>query len=598
MPKASTFGALLSSQVIESDSVPLLTNAGDNKRVAISEMRNVVGPGWSLTINAANESGATDELKIQAAITHANGIGGRWVTVPSSMIPFDAGLVTFVNTVQMVVEGGDWNRWDVRGYGVAGDSDAGRATSNSIGIQAAVDGADAFGGGKVYFPSSLQYYCTDAPIIVPAGVSIVGDDRYSSIVQKVTNTASTITDPTVPQYQTPTAVGFPICVFHFREGAGVGWSYGTVENLSVYGSTTDPNTSVVDYGFFFHGISNGTVRNTQALYCKVGYFFGTASTIMSEISGNISFKCHRGFYQYYMTGSKYDHNFVIHGRYSGHDISAYYSNIFANGCDSGASTLSGRAASTELFIAYKLYACVGTICEANGCEVNNGTALWMKGCLSTAVRNNAFLTLTSDHTGSNLYALDVEANVDCTIEDNRFVWDTTKLFGSASAPEHFNWRLTGNVGYLIFARNRFLDNLADVVDAGWTNTSGSVVHSAGILDLYQEGTFTPTFTGLTIVLGAGSVSYTGSYTRIGRQVFVEINVIPIDGATVQSVAGTSVCDNLPYTVSRKSASLHASDNAVASLGNGIFYDAHNGYTPAWSAHSNTVHVSGVYTTND
>lgn len=46
MPKASTFGALTASQVINSDSVPLLTNAGDNKRVPISELRQVVGPGW------------------------------------------------------------------------------------------------------------------------------------------------------------------------------------------------------------------------------------------------------------------------------------------------------------------------------------------------------------------------------------------------------------------------------------------------------------------------------------------------------------------------------------------------------------------------
>lgn len=121
MPKASTFGALIASQVIDSDSVPLITNAGENKRVPISEMRNVVGPGWSSTVNAYNEAGLTDEDKIQAAINRAVSVGAARVFVPTSMIPYDASLVTFHTDVQMVREGGSFDVYDLIAYGAIGD---------------------------------------------------------------------------------------------------------------------------------------------------------------------------------------------------------------------------------------------------------------------------------------------------------------------------------------------------------------------------------------------------------------------------------------------------------------------------------------------
>ena len=64
------------------------------------------------------------------------------------------------------------------------------------------------------------------------------------------------------------------------------------------------------------------------------------------------------------------------------------------------------------------------------------------------------------------------------------------------------------------------------------------------LDDYEEGTFTP-----TIILGSGSVTYTtqtGTYTKIGRLVVVQINII-INAVTTPS--GTLQVGALPFTSS-------------------------------------------------
>ncbi len=64
------------------------------------------------------------------------------------------------------------------------------------------------------------------------------------------------------------------------------------------------------------------------------------------------------------------------------------------------------------------------------------------------------------------------------------------------------------------------------------------------LSTYQEGTFTPAF-----VLGGGSVTYTtqtGVYTRIGRLVCIEANVV-VNAATTPS--GTLQVSGLPFTSS-------------------------------------------------
>lgn len=171
MPKASTFGLRTATQMIDSDTFPMLTNAGENVRLPVSEARSLVGPGWSATINAYNEDEATDELKIQAAISRAVSVGANRVFVPTSMLPYDASLITFNNAVQMVREGGNFSVYDVQAYGAAADG----VTDDTQSIQEALDAADAFDVGiaSVYVPDGK--YAVLGTLTMGSGITFYGD---------------------------------------------------------------------------------------------------------------------------------------------------------------------------------------------------------------------------------------------------------------------------------------------------------------------------------------------------------------------------------------------------------------------------------------
>lgn len=116
------------------------------------------------------------------------------------------------------------------------------------------------------------------------------------------------------------------------------------------------------------------------------------------------------------------------------------------------------------------------------------------------------------------------------------------------------------------------------------------------LSVYKEGTFTPAFTSLTVVLGAGSVAYTGKYTKIGNTVFWTILVQPSGGATTASLAGTTFINNLPYTIATPPGTCSAvNQGSLASYGDGAGGAAStNMFTPTWAATSSGVSLSGFF----
>ena len=64
--------------------------------------------------------------------------------------------------------------------------------------------------------------------------------------------------------------------------------------------------------------------------------------------------------------------------------------------------------------------------------------------------------------------------------------------------------------------------------------------AANALDDYEEGTFTPTFVGATITGGI----IRGSYTKIGRQVYITVQFV---NATISGAASTASVQSLPFT---------------------------------------------------
>ena len=122
---------------------------------------------------------------------------------------------------------------------------------------------------------------------------------------------------------------------------------------------------------------------------------------------------------------------------------------------------------------------------------------------------------------------------------NLFYTDATNSrvgIGTVSPAEKLdvvgNIKLSGNV---VVASGQGIDFSATSHPAGMTSE---------LLNDYEEGTFTPATSTITTV--TGTPVYTGQYTKIGRQVFISIDMT---GGDISVVAGNTFF-NLPFTAAR------------------------------------------------
>jgi hypothetical protein len=108
-----------------------------------------------------------------------------------------------------------------------------------------------------------------------------------------------------------------------------------------------------------------------------------------------------------------------------------------------------------------------------------------------------------------------------------------------------------------------------------------------LLNWYEEGTWTPSFFNLTVV---GTPTYTGRYTRIGRQVTIMLRI-----QSTTSTAGTFGLTgfSLPISTSITSTLTAVQSAGGASYGVGLVYNDGNGYPPTWGANAD-VTISGTY----
>ena len=119
-------------------------------------------------------------------------------------------------------------------------------------------------------------------------------------------------------------------------------------------------------------------------------------------------------------------------------------------------------------------------------------------------------------------------------------------------------------------------------------TNGIYFGTGSRLDTYQEGTFTPVFTSLTVV---GTPTYLGTYTRIGRIVFAR--VVAISTVSTASTNGTTIISGLPYNSNGSSVCYAADGNTAAGYGTG-FMATGNVFPPTWAA-SSSVTITFTYT---
>ena len=118
--------------------------------------------------------------------------------------------------------------------------------------------------------------------------------------------------------------------------------------------------------------------------------------------------------------------------------------------------------------------------------------------------------------------------------------------------------------------------------------------TSNALDDYEEGTWTPSFSDLTVT---GTVSFSGTYTKIGNQVFYTAQILRTSG-DITSQASLTLITNLPFTVGGATSV----SGGVARLGS-LYVEGGmvnrqsttQAWLPAVSATPQTVVMSGTYT---
>jgi hypothetical protein len=113
--------------------------------------------------------------------------------------------------------------------------------------------------------------------------------------------------------------------------------------------------------------------------------------------------------------------------------------------------------------------------------------------------------------------------------------------------------------------------------AGRAVAATSIQFGSGtVLSSYEEGTWTPTFTNLTVV---GTPTYTGKYTKVGRLVTFSLR---IQSTTTTTSAAGGTYFNQPFVqFSNRSTLTAVNGNASASYRVGLIADDGNCYPPTW-----------------
>jgi Pectate lyase superfamily protein len=100
---------------------------------------------------------------------------------------------------------------------------------------------------------------------------------------------------------------------------------------------------------------------------------------------------------------------------------------------------------------------------------------------------------------------------------------------------------------------------------------------------YEEGTWVPVPNGLTVV---GAPTYTGTFTRIGRQIFATAKISST--TSTAATAGTTFFTGLPYVPIVRSTCVAANEGSALGLGTGLVDTGAGGavFVPSWAAAPN------------
>lgn len=467
---------------------------------------------------------------------------------------------------------------NVNDYGAVGDG----ITDDTVAIQTAINT-----GADVVFPSSN--YKITAPL------SIGSQKLFGGIVAKNINRSQTIISISGNHacfVNKSGEISFEIDGFYIDYGASVPTNAGTSSNKIGFYFTTNTLWPA------FSKISNCTVRGAWEAY------YDNTGTYQSILERVFALNCRRSFFKQNGTTIKFDTCMAQGGKqgfYIVDVLSPTLVNVAADQLVVGTTENTGN-----YFEGCRSLTIVGWDAESNA--ISGDTVSYIRirqsaGHVSGFVGYVNTLNCTS---GQEVYLFKVDEGSTVTFSGCRparnvgdleflgagggsphtlLAYDTSKVFLSGcnfSAP-------TGGTPTVSYVANAQLVSSIQHAQSAVSGTSVNTFDSG--YGPTSSGTWTPSISGFTVV---GSPTVTGRYVRDNNVVHCWVQFDCSVGNTVASVAGVSVIDNFPASLTPTQRGVcAAADATVASFGNGIV-TSNGTYTPAWSASNVDVYVQFSY----
>jgi hypothetical protein len=198
------------------------------------------------------------------------------------------------------------------------------------------------------------------------------------------------------------------------------------------------------------------------------------------------------------------------------------------------------------------------------------------GIYITNGARNIFYGTYSENNGAGNSALVFGGGADF----NYVEFTTADTLGTVTNPTGSNgWRVLG--GNIVLANGEGIDFSQGTVNPGMTST---------VLDAYEEGTWTPSFTSLTT---SGTVNISATYTLVGRMCHCTVSIVGSGGGTSSAVLGTTRMAGLPFTPAGSDILSVLNANSLAPISQSLVVAS--SYLPTWTTLGNVL-ISFTYET--
>lgn len=432
-------------------------------------------------------------------------------------------------------------------------------------IQAAIDAVAINANlGKLRVPAGT-YKITSTIVIDYAGPLVIEGDAGN-----VTTVSGGVDKAGSTRFQNSTAGGTM-----FR-----------LSNSITVGLNVSANVTFIDCGF-----QNGLNAANIAVEDNKGYdkttfircsFVGGSKGYVNTLAFNVKFEdcdfhgCTYGMYSVVIVDSLNVTLWRCNFRYCGNAVYAttgnsyHFYNCLFEACTGHAVYLDG------VFNNHFIY----SHWEQNGGTAGTNYDVYILGSVNTPkVTSMIGCTLTRDTITAPTFPQMVQVQIAST---SRGMFLHNQFIGTGGATASIRWAAPGGTRFTALGNS--LDN--PIVDTG----------NQGFQ--YTEGTWTPTFVGLTVVNGTGGATYSGTWIKTGNVVDFTATIDVTGTCTTASTSPGTYISNMPFTPLQLGwqACTAINQTDIAVLGQGIVRGSGINviHTPTWGALNKRITISGTY----